>query len=49
VKSDSFGADTSTVCTPCHCPFSSLIRTLLQIHPATVINQMLLSRVSAAT
>ena len=47
VSSDSFWGDMSTVSTP-RCPFSISIKTL-QIHPATVINHMLLRQVSAAT
>ena len=48
MRSDSFWGDMSTVSTPRRCPFSISIKTL-QIHPATVINQMLLNQVSAAT
>lgn len=48
MRSDSFWGDLSTVSTPHRCPFSISIKTL-QIHPATAINQMLLSQVSAAT
>ena len=46
MRSDGFSDDLSTVSTPRRCPFSISMKTL-QIHPATIINQMLLSQVSA--
>ena len=48
MRSDSFWGDMSTVSTPRRRSFSVSIKTL-QIHPASVINQMLLHQVTAAT